>query len=223
MDRRPARREDEGMNPRASLMSCPSLPDTDSEPIRQVTGLAALELIAQPMWLRVARHLRHGPATSGALAHALGESTDLTAHYLRQMARHGFLEELPVVSRSGEHWWRSTCADLQFPPRAEQDQETRSLVDEINRISFAADLEDFARAQLDQAGGESWAGQPTHSRGTIYVTSDELQEFFAEYIKLLSRYQRPDGKTPPGARPVLTRFIAFPAPAPVSEETVGIG
>ncbi|MEU5252571.1 hypothetical protein [Streptomyces longwoodensis] len=45
------------------------------------------------------------------------------------------------------------------------------------------------------------------------MTLPELRAFFEEYVALLNRYKRPGADTPPGARTVLTRMIAFPAPA----------
>ena len=97
----------------------------------------------------------------------------------------------------------------------------RALIDEMNRISFAADLDDLMRSQLEQDENEAWVRSLPYSRGVIHVTSGELAEFFEEYIKLLNRYERSPEDTPPGARAILTRFMAFPAPAPPIAETAG--
>ncbi|HVT71372.1 MAG TPA: ArsR family transcriptional regulator, partial [Trebonia sp.] len=121
----------------------------------------------------------------------LGESTGLTSHHLRQLAKHGFIEEVPELGRGRERWWRSGHVDWRLPPRDEQDPQMRALVGEIIRLDLAADMREFASAQLaqDDAAGEAWAAQLPYSRGLINVTSRELEEFFEEYIKLLRRYQ----------------------------------
>ncbi|MET9116832.1 hypothetical protein ABZX38_21935 [Streptomyces longwoodensis] len=62
------------------------------------------------------------------------------------------------------------------------------------------------------AEGDPWADAFPYSRGTIRLTLPELRAFFEEYVVLLNRYERPGADTPPGARTVLTRMIAFPAP-----------
>jgi DNA-binding transcriptional ArsR family regulator len=186
------------------------------QPSRRVLDLEALRLLAQPVRLRIQAQLQHGPANATTLARALGESTGLTSHHLRRLAKHGFIEEVPELARGRERWWRSARVDWRVPPREEQDPEMRALLDQIVRLDHAADLREFTNAQLrqDNAAGEAWAGQLPYSRGLIRVTAGELEEFFEEYIRLLRRYQPAAEQTSPDARPVVTSFMAYPAPPP---------
>lgn len=188
--------------------------DKHGQPPGRVLDVAALRLMAQPVRLRIQQQLRHGPANATTLARALGESTGLTSHHLRQMAKHGFIEEVPELARGRERWWRSARVDWRVPPREEQDAEMRALLDQMVRLDLATDVEEFIRAQLrlDDAAGEAWVDQLPYSRGFIEVTADELTEFFEEYLKLLRRYRRPPEETPPDARPVIANFLAYPAP-----------
>jgi DNA-binding transcriptional ArsR family regulator len=189
------------------------------QPPRRLLNAEALRLLAQPVRLRIQAQLRHGPANATVLARALGESTGLTSHHLRQLAKHGFIEEVPELARGRERWWRSARVDWRVPPRKEQGPEMRALMDEVVRLDLAADLQEFTSAQHEQdnAADEAWADQLPYSRGVIYVTAGELKEFFEEYIELIHRYQPPAGRTPPGARAVVTSFMAYPAPpAPVT-------
>lgn len=96
----------------------------------------------------------------------------------------------------------------------------RALIDEINRINFAADLDDLMRSQLEQDERGTWeGGQVPYSRGVIHVTPCELAEFLEEYNKLLSRFEHSEGDARAGARAVLTRLMTFPAPRPpIAEE-----
>ncbi|HEX6520478.1 MAG TPA: ArsR family transcriptional regulator [Streptosporangiaceae bacterium] len=182
--------------------------------------LTSLMLQAQPMRLRIDAQLRHGPASSSTLARVLGESIEFTNLHLLQMTERGFIEEVPELSDGQERWWRSASAELRLPPRKEQTAEMRALIDEINRINFAADVDDLMRSQLEQDESESWESQFHYSRGAIHVTPGELVEFLQEYSKLLSRYERREGDARAGVRAVLTRIVAFPAPAPpVAEAT----
>jgi DNA-binding transcriptional ArsR family regulator len=187
--------------------------DTDQPP-RRLLNPAALRLLAHPMRLRIQAELQHGPANATALARALGESTGLTSHHLRRLAEHGFVEEVPELARGRERWWRLARVDWRMPPRHEQDPEMRALTEEIVRQDLTADVEEFISAQhaQDNAADEAWIDQLPYSRGLIYVTADDLQEFFEEYIKLLNRYTG-TGRTMPGARSVVTSFLAYPAPA----------
>jgi hypothetical protein len=87
-------------------------------------------------------------SSSSSTARVLGESTGLTSHHLRQLAKHGFIEEVPELARGRERWWRSARVDWRVPPREEQDPEMRALMDQVVRLDLAADLEAFASAQL---------------------------------------------------------------------------
>jgi Helix-turn-helix domain len=186
------------------------------------TDLGSLTVLAQPMRLRIEAQLQHGPASSTTLARVLGESIELTNLHLEQMRKHGFIEEMAERSDGRERWWCSAHVEIRFPPRKEQTAEMRALIDEVNRINFAADLDDLMRSQLEQDERGTWeGGHVPYSRSVINVTPCELAEFLEEYNKLLSRFERPEGDVRAGARAVLTRLMTFPAPRPpVTEEHV---
>ncbi|MFF1381318.1 ArsR/SmtB family transcription factor [Streptomyces sp. NPDC058308] len=213
----------------------PAPPHASGRAPQELSDLRVLKALAQPRRQQMLQHLTvHGPATSATLARALGLNTGATSYHLRELARYGFVEETPGPERgragrghpgSGgpghgrERWWRAVPGDRRFPPRSRQSPETRLVMDELHHLSYAADLELFARLQR-QSGGElgDWYDAFLSSRGTIRLTLPELTEFFEEYIALLNRYKRPDADTPAAARTVLTRFLAFPAPADDREE-----
>ncbi|MFI9104371.1 ArsR/SmtB family transcription factor [Streptomyces fildesensis] len=180
--------------------------------IKEIGDLGALKALAHPRRQQILEHLAlHGPATSATLARALDLNTGATSYHLRELDRHGFVEEAEGTGRGRERWWRAAPADLRFPQRSEQSDEMRPVVDEMNRLAFAADLALFERSQREIEG--VWADGQPYSRGSIQVTLPELREFFEEYIALVNRYKRADDELPEGARNVLTRFLAFPAPA----------
>ncbi len=160
----------------------------------------------------------HGPATSATLARALGLNTGATSYHLRELARYGFVEETSGSGHGRERWWRAVPGDRRFPPRSRQSPATRRVMDELNHLSYAADLDLFEQLQREaDAGLGEWADAFPYSRGTIRLTLPELREFFEEYIALLNRYKRPAADTPAEARTVLTRLLAFPAPAPTAQ------
>lgn len=181
----------------------------------ELSDLAALKALGHPRRQRMLQHLTvHGPATSATLARALGLNTGSTSYHLRELARYGFVEEATAaVGHRRERWWRAVPGDLRFPPRSRQSAELRHVMDELNHHAYAADLELFEQLQLDADQGDPWADAFPYSRGTIRLTLPELREFFEEYIALLNRYKRPEADTPPDARTVLTRLLAFPTPA----------
>jgi hypothetical protein len=202
-------------------------------PTTELSDLATLKALAQPRRQRMLQHLTvHGPATSATLARSLGLNTGATSYHLRELARYGFVEELPERPEASgrERWWRAVPGDRRFPPRSSQSPETRLVMDELNRHAYAADLVLFEQLRRQgDADDDPWADAFPYLSGSIRVTLPELRAFFEEYIALLNRYKRPEGDALPGARTVLTRFLAFPAPAaepqnhPAPQDTEGPG
>ncbi|AZM55919.1 transcriptional regulator [Streptomyces sp. WAC 01529] len=209
---------DTGTAPGRASASATARPPS-APPPEELTDLRLLKALAQPRRQQMLQHLTvHGPATSATLARALGLNTGATSYHLRELARYGFVEEAPGSGHGRERWWRAVPGDRRFPPRSAQSPETRRVMDHLNHLSYAADLDLFERLQRE-GGAElgEWADAFPCSRGTIRLTLPELREFFEEYIALLNRYKRPAADTPADARTVLTRFLAFPAPvAPIA-------
>jgi DNA-binding transcriptional ArsR family regulator len=183
-----------------------------SEPL-EITDLEVLKALAHPRRQRILHHLGlHGPATSATLARALDLNTGATSYHLRELAKYGFVEESPERQHGRERWWRAPKRDLRVPPPSRQSDAMRSVIDEMLRQEFADDFEQFVRSQAQRDDLGDWADGFPHSRGSIRLTLSELRELFDDYIALLNRYKRPDDETPPDARTVFTRFLAFPAP-----------
>ncbi|MFF1926187.1 ArsR/SmtB family transcription factor [Streptomyces sp. NPDC058221] len=187
----------------------------------EITELAALKALAQPRRQRILEHLHmHGPETATGVARALGLNTGATSYHLRELARYGFVAD-DVLRKPGARrarWWRAVPGDRRFPPPSRRTPGTQRVMDELNRHAYAADLALFERLQRESAGtadgrgADEWADAYPYSRGSLRLTHAELGAFFEEYISLMNRYRRPDAETPPGARTVHTRLLAFPAP-----------
>jgi DNA-binding transcriptional ArsR family regulator len=74
--------------------------DAEPDPVR------AIRALSHPLRVRLLDLLRFdGPSTATLLAQRVGESSGATSYHLRQLARHGFIEE---EQRDGgrERWWR---------------------------------------------------------------------------------------------------------------------
>ena len=178
----------------------------------EIRDLETLKALAHPRRQRILQYLGlHGPATSAGLARELGLNTGATSYHLRELAKHGFVEDVQELAQGRERWWRAPIRDLRVPPRSRQSEEMRAAVDEMARLQIADDLEHLARFQEQRDEMGEWGDAFLDSHGSIRLTMAELQEFFEDYIRLLNRYKRPDEQTPEGARTVLTRMFAIPA------------
>ncbi|MFG3118246.1 helix-turn-helix domain-containing protein [Streptomyces sp. NPDC048197] len=177
---------------------------------QEISDVEALRVLAHPMRQKIEQCLRKGPANSTTLARELGESTGLTSYHLRQMAKHGFIEEAPELAKGRERWWRAVPGDRRFPPYSRQTPQMREALTQMHRLNLA-ELLDTARqfeAARDTLG--PWADAAVFSRATLRLDPAQLREFFEEYIALLHRYSPTQEEAAPGARAVLVRLLGFP-------------
>lgn len=185
----------------------------DEVPPREITDPAALRALAHPLRQRILRVLaENGPATATALAARLDENTGATSYHLRQLAEHGFIEEAPELAKGKERWWRSPPKDLRYRLDKGQPPEMRELLEGLVAQHITDDIEMFQRFRDEREQLGDWGDVMPFSRGAIYATREELEAFCEDYLVLLKRFQSTHAADRPGARRVLTRFIAFPAP-----------
>jgi predicted ArsR family transcriptional regulator len=184
-----------------------------ANPVRRVelTDLDTIKTLAHPRRQRLLQYLGlHGPLTSTGLARALCLNTGATSYHLRELAKVGFVEEVPELAHGRERWWRAPRRDLRLPPRSAQDLVLRSVLDEAVRLELADDFDEFLRYQRGDDDAE-WADASLTSRGAVQLTAEEVREFFDSFIALLNRY-RQRAEAPVGARTVATRLLVFPMP-----------
>lgn len=188
-------------------------------PPREITDPAALRALAHPLRQRILRALaENGPATSTTLGELLGENTGATSYHLRQLAEHGFIEEAPELAKGKERWWRSPPKDLRYRMDRERSPEVRELLEGLFAQHIAEDIEMFQQYEAQRTELGEWADILPFSRGAVYATPAEIEEFFEDYLTLLKRFQATHRQGRPGTRRVLTRFLAFPAPGSTSAE-----
>jgi DNA-binding transcriptional ArsR family regulator len=178
---------------------------------RELTDPAALKALAHPLRQRILRQLdRNGPATSTSLAKALGENTGATSYHLRQLAEHGFVEDVPDRGRGRERWWQARPQDIRFPPRSTMDADMRAAFDEFGRQGVTEDVEAFARFQRQRDAMGEWGDALLFARGSLRLNRAELLQFWADYMELFNRYAAATEPPAEDARRLLVRFVAFP-------------
>ncbi|MVU81270.1 helix-turn-helix domain-containing protein [Nocardia sp. ET3-3] len=175
-----------------------------------MTDIAALRLMAHPLRRRIEEQLRGGPVNATSLAKELGESTGLTSYHLRQMAKHGFVEEVSELSTGKERWWRAVPRDRRWPRYSEQDDEMRAASAEITRqhVAEVVDLYESFERHAHELG--SRADVFTYSRATIRVDRARFEEFFEAYIDLVQRFEAVDEEGDDDQKSVLLRMFSFP-------------
>lgn len=190
-----------------------SEPSERSDAIVDVTRLKAL---AHPLRIRLFDALSAGPATASGLGQLLGESSGATSYHLRQLAAHGFVEEVVGRGTARERWWQIpqtrqvlSGQNLRAPAARESLQ---LFADEWLRLRFeaAADFRARAAAGLER----TWEGHAEEVTDIAILTPDELSAMTAELMGVLeawaARTAGREDERPEGARVVEVQLRAFP-------------
>lgn len=188
----------------------------ESPPLEELND-AQLKALAHPLRVRMLEALAHeGPATASQLAEQFGESSGATSYHLRQLARHGFIEEDEGRSRGRQRWWQTRRRGWAIPGFEFQQREaTRAHANVLLHEIYRSRLERL-RTWFEQSHqwDEPWATAATDSDGRLKLTCDELRHLSEELHAVLMRYVEIDRnrEQPPAAGALVdVQLYAFPA------------
>ena len=173
-----------------------------------------IRALAHPLRLRILAYLQlEGPATATTMGAAFGESPAALSYHLRQLAKHGYVEEAPGAGRNRkERPWRA---------RALGERIDRSLYESpAGRPAAAALLAQLVEGSthiyldfldhFDEFSPE-WRRAAIYQGWTIQVTADELEEIGRQLGELVSAYIRFDpSERPEGAERIHVSIQAVP-------------
>lgn len=185
---------------------------------RRIDDPGALKALAHPVRLDLLEAVSlRGPLTATQAAEIVGESPANCSWHLRQLARYGYLEEVPGATGRQRPWqrrqesmeWNETGTDPAM------DAAARALTDvyvdhEVGRIRQAMNL---------PRTGE-WIDSTVATQALTWLTREELAEVESTINDLFMTYRdrsRDAAQRPPGARPV--RLLALGVVDPRIETT----
>ncbi len=151
-------------------------------------GPEALKAFAHPLRMAMFEKLiDEGPATATQLGTALGESSGQTSYHLRQLAKHGFVEDDPEHAGGRERWWRAIGFSVDGEDFA--DAQVREAFMAMlaargaNRVQLARDWLAHLHEEPPQ-----WRGVSLSTDGRTHMTSDELASMTTELTEVLDRH-----------------------------------
>ncbi len=175
-----------------------------------------LKALAHPLRVRMLEALADdGPATASQLAERFGESSGATSYHLRQLARHGFIEEDPQRAGGRQRWWRILRRGWSIPSFDFRRRES-------TRAHASVLLHELSRGRLERlttwfesfdSWEEHWAKASLDSEARLKLTREELEELSERLTKILMEYAELDGdreEPPPKAALVDIQLYAFP-------------
>ncbi|GKY89456.1 transcriptional regulator [Sinisalibacter aestuarii] len=176
-----------------------------------------LKALAHPERLRMLALLRvDGPATASGLARRLGLNSGATSYHLRQLAKHGFIEEAEGQGNARERWWRARHESTQYDTAAAEGEALEAGM-ALTRALLAGQMQLLQAAQDDYpALPEEWRAASTASDAVIPMNAEAARAFQEKLMALIWEAKQaapaPGGDLPEGARPFMVMLHAFPFP-----------
>jgi DNA-binding transcriptional ArsR family regulator len=185
----------------------------------KLTDPRALRAVAHPVRLALLGLLRReGPLTATQAAARVGESPAACSFHLRQLAKHGLVEEAGG-GRGRERPWRATAMFTSWPA-APDTPELAAATELLTTVIAERYLEHLLR-WIDSRGDEprEWQERELFGDVAVYLTPDELGELdraiqavVAPYLeRTTNRELRPDA-----SRLVMLIALGFPLPEDVT-------
>lgn len=149
--------------------------------------VAALKAFSHPLRMAMYDVLKDdGPQTASMLARLLGESTGQTSYHLRQMERHGLIEEDPERGSGRERWWRPLGLHFGAEDALTRDA-GRVVLQHWADAQFAHLREWLARIPSEDL---SWVQNSLHSESTVKLTREELSDLGDAVVEVVTQHVR---------------------------------
>ena len=155
-------------------------------------GPEALKAFAHPLRMAMYDYLsEHGAATASQLGRRLGESSGQTSYHLRQLERHGFVEDDPAHPRGRDRWWRAVGFSLDGREML-RDPQTSAAADAFLQGIVAERAQVLHRWMVTAEPDPAWEAASLNDRSTADLTADELLAIVIEVQRVMD--ERPDAR-----------------------------
>ena len=159
---------------------------TDAAVDRSISA-QALKAFAHPLRMAMYSALRdHGSATATQLGERLGESSGVTSYHLRQLAKHGLVEDDPAHTGGRERWWR-TVGFAMDDPSVLHDSSLKPQTDAVLRHMLAERTQALG-AVIEALPTGAWQNAVGFSSMTATMTAAELSAVLEEAFGVLERH-----------------------------------
>ncbi|WP_144711635.1 transcriptional regulator [Curtobacterium pusillum] len=186
-------------------------------PEARVLDLPSMKALSHPLRSQLFNELAaHGPATATSLADKVGESTGSTSYHLRQLERHGFIEEVEGRGNGRERWWRRVPVAVHSggtdgPQSPAGIAAARLLASGSNEFSEQLIREFIARDQESMSPG--WRDAADLSVSILRLTPADLRELMDGVHGVIDAFRDRhvlDDATDQGTSRVFIRTAAVP-------------
>lgn len=200
--------------------------DVPKTPAREISSIvpdtSGLKALAHPDRLRMLALLRaDGPATASGLARQLGLNSGATSYHLRQLAKHGFIEDAEGQGTARERWWRARHESTQYDTSTARGEALEAGM-ALTRAVLAGQIQLLQAAQDDYPDlPEDWRAASTTSDAVIAMDAQSARALQEKLMAVI--WEAKQASPAPGSemgedmRPFMVMLHAFPFPDPGAE------
>ena len=178
---------------------------------QQIVGPAALKGLAHPLRLRLLAELNaRGSATASQLGEALGESSGSTSYHLRQLHKHGFVEEDADRGTARERVWIPRRGGWTVPAfDLADDPATAPAVDVVLQAQLALDQKRLLDVMANASEWpEEWREATVRRDTHVTLDAAQLTAMHEELSEVIERYKAMEPGE--GARRISTVYMLLP-------------
>jgi DNA-binding transcriptional ArsR family regulator len=194
--------------------------DDQTTPVhhQNVLGAAALKALGHPLRVQILDLVAtHGSLTASGLAELVGESSGSTSYHLRQLAKHGLIEEVPDKGTARERWWRRPEGGFTVSVQANRDDPSARIATSIVNVEFERARQNrileflHAADQVDDDVRKAWERASVLSTTHLRATPEQLEGLIEAWVEFERDHIDPlRGQDTPGAHPAQVHFNVIP-------------
>jgi DNA-binding transcriptional ArsR family regulator len=172
--------------------------------------LDQLKALTHPLRVRLLKELRtNGPATASLLGRRLGESSGSTSYHLRQLERHGFVEEAPGTGDGRDRWWRPAFGGHRVEAAPYLDDPEQRAVLGLYESNVAGVMAEMAAEWVShrEEWSDEWREAATMSDFRLRLTPKQLRRLNDVVEREITKFERYD---PADGEQVVVVVQAFP-------------
>lgn len=180
-----------------------------------VLETAALKGLAHPLRVALIDALSaYGPATASALAERLGESSGATSYHLRQLEKHGFVQEDTTRGSGRERWWERVPRPISLNSTELEPSSADRAASDLVMGEWQRNRQKRLSAYLAhglEAVGKDWLEASGVMTANLQLTREQMNDLGEELSAVVDGYlKKYRNQKKPGARPVQIHVDVFP-------------
>lgn len=181
----------------------------------RIADLDGLKALAHPLRIQIIEVLStYGEQTASGLADRLGESSGSTSYHLRQLEKHGYVQEVADRGTGRERWWDRVPGPIHLgSPELEETQAGRAASRVIMREWLhhrEAGVRSIVEGGIDSLS-PAWRDAVAMQSASVHVTAEQLTTLNEAINRLILDFAREHrGQRVAGSRPVHLQYYGYP-------------